>query len=139
MELTFLFIGLPAYVQDLPSTLYDGKNDTSLPLMRLAQRESGSKSYPRNFQTSLIDHGYLFGHYGSIHPMDKTPVGKRLMLSAAEHAYGEAVNSAGPEPLTATGTASVITLTFECKAPCLLLRTSGAVRQECPLGEKQVS
>jgi hypothetical protein len=25
VELTFLFVGLPAYVQDLPSTLYDGK------------------------------------------------------------------------------------------------------------------
>jgi hypothetical protein len=126
VELTFLFVGLPAYVQDLPSTLYDGKNDTSLPLVRLAQvkrdtqylpsslfesatfwwwtdalpryaniqkalprgvndrkgkldqkrddsrccwflsdlasqRESGNASYPHNFQTTLIDHGYLFG------------------------------------------------------------------------------
>ena len=37
----------------------------------------------------VLFHSYLFGHYGSIHPMDKTPVGKRLMLSAREHAYGE--------------------------------------------------
>ena len=30
------------------------------------------------YMTSLVDHGYLAGHDGSIHPMDKTPVGKRL-------------------------------------------------------------
>ena len=174
IELTFLFVGLPAYVQDLPSTLYDGKNDSSLPLVRLAQRESGNASYPRNWQTSLVDHGYLFGvsdararpytdpprsiecawsnsdcgaagqHYGSIHPMDKTPVGKRLMLSAREHAYGETdVVSSGPEPLKALAPSpGRLTLTFEPRtvgASGLLLRTSGAVRQVCPLGEKQVS
>ena len=61
IDLTFLFVGLPAYVQDLPSALYDGKKDSSLPLVRLAQRESGNASYPRNWQTSLVDHGYLFG------------------------------------------------------------------------------
>eukprot|EP01052_Picozoa_sp_SAG31_P034719 SAG31_NODE_4096_length_3591_cov_2.039805_3_plen_492_part_00 len=143
-ELTFLFVGLPAYVQDLPSTLYDGKNDTSLPLLRLAQRESGNASYPDNWQTSLIDHGYLFGHYGSIHPMDKTPVGKRLVLSAREHAYGETtIISTGPEPLKATAApGGRITLTFAPNTvgmPGLLLRTTGAVRQTCPVGEKQVS
>ena len=31
------------------------------PHVRLAQRESGNASYPRNWQTSLVDHGYLFG------------------------------------------------------------------------------
>ena len=31
--LTFIFVGLPAYVEDLPATTYDGKNDTSLPLV----------------------------------------------------------------------------------------------------------
>jgi hypothetical protein len=66
-ELTFLFVGLPAYVEDLPSTSYDNKTDTSLPLVRLAQRNASMQ--PHTFQTSLIDHGYLFGHIGSIHPM----------------------------------------------------------------------
>ena len=79
--LTFLFVGLPAYVEDLPSTTYDQKNDSSLPLLRLAQRNATLQE--NTFQTSLIDHGYLYGHIGSIHPMDKTPVGKRLMLSAS--------------------------------------------------------
>jgi hypothetical protein len=44
----------------------DGKIDTSLPLLRLAQREAGNASFRFNWQTSLVDHGYLFGHYGSI-------------------------------------------------------------------------
>ena len=52
--------------------------------MRLAQRAS-TKTADNIFMTSLIDHGFLQGHDGSIHPMDKTPVGKRLMLAAMEH------------------------------------------------------
>ena len=44
----------------------DGKIDTSLPLVRLAQRNAGNSSFPFNWQTSLVDHGYLYGHYGSI-------------------------------------------------------------------------
>lgn len=74
--------------------------------------------------------------------MDKTPVGKRLMLSAREHAYGErSVVSTGPEPIRATATDGKIVLSFEPRTVSggLLLRTSGAVRQTCPLGEKQVS
>ena len=76
--------------------------------------------------------------------MDKTPVGKRLMLSAREHAYGEPdVVSSGPEPLKALAAGpGRLTLTFEPRtvgASGLLLRTSGAVRQVCPLGEKQLS
>lgn len=76
------------------------------------------------------------------HPMDKTPVGKRLMLSAREHAYGErSVVSTGPEPIRAAVlTGGKIMLSFEPRTVSggLLLRTSGAVRQTCPLGEKQV-
>jgi hypothetical protein len=98
-DLTFLFVGLPAYVQDLPSTLFDGQVDTALPQLRLAQAEA--ERLDRTFMTSLIDHGYLFGHMGSIHPMDKTPVGKRLALAARQHAYGEAVVAAGPRPVSA--------------------------------------
>ena len=143
--------------------------------------------------------------------MDKTPVGKRLMLSAREHAcllrkikcsrhssaiqigwspgsqrfverrngrrttklrrtphshpsthcgrsrYGEKeVISTGPEPLKATVAAAAaaaavgggargakrVTLTFApgTLGPAgLLLRLTGAVRQTCPLGEKQVT
>ena len=82
--LTFLFVGLPAYVEDLPATTYDGKNDSSLPLVRLSQLAS-TKAADNIFMTSLVDHGFLQGHDGSIHPMDKTPVGKRLMLAAREH------------------------------------------------------
>ena len=139
-ELTFLFVGLPSYVQDLPSTLYDGKNDSSLPLLRLAQRTSTGQDH--TFQTSLIDHGYLYGHMGSIHPMDKTPVGKRLMLAAREHAYGEPVISSGPEPNEAKLTGSTLSVSFDpttVGAAGLLLRTSGAVRQVCMVGHKQLS
>ena len=74
--------------------------------------------------------------------MDKTPVGKRLMLSAREHAYRErSVVSTGPEPIRAAATGGKIMLSFEPRTVGggLLLRTSGAVRQTCPLGEKQVS
>ena len=70
--LTFLFVGLPAYVQDLPSSTYDHHTDESLPLLRLSQANA-SATQTHTFQTTLIDHGYLFGHIGSIHPMDKTP------------------------------------------------------------------
>ncbi len=61
------------------------------------------------------DCGAARQHYGSIHPMDKTPVGKRLMLSAREHAYGETdVVSSGPEPLKALAASpGRLTLTFE--------------------------
>ena len=94
--------------------------------------------------TSLIDHGYLFGHMGSIHPMDKTPVGKRLALAARQHAYGEPVISEGPKPRTATvsrdGNSLTITFDTTTMGPGgLLLRTTGVVRQRCPLREKQVS
>ena len=130
VDLAFLFVGLPAYVEDLPSTPYDGKVDASLPLLRLSQAVAASTlndTYVANhslsthglfnhslsthglsgllvlrtllthmmfyyvshllqtcfffnqirYMTSLVDHGYLAGHDGSIHPMDKTPVGKR--------------------------------------------------------------
>jgi hypothetical protein len=137
--LTFLFVGLPSYVEDLPSTTYDRKIDTSLPLLRLAQRNATVQ--PHTFQTSLIDHGYLFGHIGSIHPMDKTPVGKRLMLSALEHAYKkEDVVSTGPEPVSATVASGQLVLKFDPKTvgpQGLLLRTSGSVRQQCVAGKSQ--
>ena len=127
----------------MPSTLFDGKIDSGLPLLRLAQAEA--ERLGRTVMTSLIDHGYLFGHMGSIHPMDKTPVGERLALAALQHAYGEAVVAAGPRPLSATvarnGTAGVA-LAFDPETvgpDGLLLRTTGAVRQRCPLGEKQIS
>lgn len=138
---TFLYVGLPAYVEDLPSTLYDGKNDTSLPLLRLAQRTASE--LPATAMTSLIDHGYLFGHIGSIHPMDKLPVGKRLMLAAREHAYGEMVISTGPEPISAKTNTSLnaVELTFDPQtvgSNGLLLRLDGVIRQTCVVGEKQM-
>ena len=140
-ELTFLYVGLPAYVQDLPSMLYDRKIDASLPLLRLAQ--AAAEVQDHTFGTTLIDHGFLFGHYGSIHPMDKTPVGKRLFLSAREHAYGETgIISTGPAPLAAKHAGGSVTLTFDPKtvgSAGLLLRTDGPVRQQCPLGQKQIS
>ena len=141
-ELTFLFVGLPAYVQDLPSTSYDGEVDSGLPQLRLAQVHAEGLGH--TFMTSLIDHGYLFGHMGSIHPMDKTPVGKRLALAARQHVYGEAVVAAGPRPLSATvnNEGTRVALTFDPKTvgpDGLLLRTAGAVRQQCPLGQKQIA
>ena len=42
VDLAFLFVGLPAYVEDLPSTPYDGKVDASLPLLRLSQAVAAS-------------------------------------------------------------------------------------------------
>ena len=160
-ELVFLFVGLPAYVQDLPSIPYDGKTDDSLPLLRLSQSVA-SETLNHTAMSSLIDHGYLFGWHGSIHPMDKTPVGKRLLLSAREHAYAEpGVVSTGPVPSSAAavfatpttqaaaaqagdhgGAGGVITLSFDQATVGrggLLLRTSGDVRQKCPLGQKQIS
>ena len=135
-ELTFLFVGLPAYVQDLPSVPYDGKVDTSLPLLRLSQSVA-SETLNHTAMTSLIDHGYLFGWHGSIHPMDKTPVGKRLVLSAREHAYGErGIDSSGPAPTAAKHSGGTLTLSFDGG---LLLRTEGPSRQQCPLGQKQIS
>ena len=82
--------------------------------------------------------------------MDKTPVGMRLLLSAREHAYGESgIMSTGPVPLaakhtaaTAPGVGGSLTLTFDPKtlgSAGLLLRTEGPVRQQCPLGQKQIS
>ena len=62
-------MGLPAYVEDLPATTYDGKNDTGLPLVRLAQGavpDQGNKT----FMTSLVDHGYLQGHSSSLNDSD---------------------------------------------------------------------
>jgi hypothetical protein len=84
--------------------------------------------------------GYLFGHFGSIHPMDKTPVGMRLALSALQHAYGHAVVSSGPEPTGATQVGKNIELTFRpgsVGAGGLLLRLDGPVRQVCPVGQRQ--
>jgi hypothetical protein len=52
-EFTFLIVGLPAYVADLPSSNYDGTVDTSLPLIRLAQREAARLN--NTAMTSLID------------------------------------------------------------------------------------
>ena len=83
----------------------------------------------------------LHGHMGSIHPMDKTPVGQRLMLSAREHAYGEVVSSSGPEPLAAALSGRSLSLAFDPRTvgPAgLLLRTAGPVRQVCAVGQKQV-
>ena len=59
-ELTFLYVGLPAYVQDLPSMLYDKKVDTSLPLLRLSQAAAEAQNH--TFGTSLIDHVSDFRH-----------------------------------------------------------------------------
>jgi hypothetical protein len=143
-ELTFIFVGLPAYVQDLPSTLYDQKVDTSLPLLRLSQRVA-SETLNHTAMTSLIDHGYLFGHHGSIHPMDKTPVGKRLLLSAREYAYQESgIISTGPIPVAAehrvdTGSLRLRVDPRTVGSAGLLLRTEGPIRQQCPLGQKQIS
>jgi len=77
--------GLPAYVENLPASDYDGKVDTSLPLLRLAQAEVAEYN---TWMVSMIDHGYLDGWIGSIHPMDKAPVGMRLYLSALVNVYG---------------------------------------------------
>lgn len=66
---SFLFVQLPSYVEDLPSTTFGGRNDSSLPMLRLAQ--AAALSLPRVGMATLIDHGYIEGHYGSIHPMDK--------------------------------------------------------------------
>ena len=79
--------------------------------------------------------------------MDKTPVGERLALAARQHAYGEAVVAAGPRPLAATvvrdgATVTGVALAFDPETvgpDGLLLRTAGAVRQQCPLGEKQIA
>ena len=84
----------------------------------------------------------LYGHMGSIHPMDKTPVGKRLALAARQHAYGEKVIAAGPKPISATVKAQTLTLSFAPEtvgAKGLLLRTEGKVRQLAAVGEKQIS
>ena len=58
VDLAFLFVGLPAYVEDLPSTPYDGKVDASLPLLRLSQAVAASTlndTYVANH--SLSTHG----------------------------------------------------------------------------------
>ena len=60
VDLAFLFVGLPAYVEDLPSTPYDGKVDASLPLLRLSQAVAASTlndTYVSNH--SLSTHGLL--------------------------------------------------------------------------------
>lgn len=55
-DFSFLFVQLPSYVEDLPSTSYGGKNDSSLPMLRLAQ--AAALSLPRVGMASLVDHGY---------------------------------------------------------------------------------
>ena len=104
-------------MQDLPSTNYDGHIDHSLPLIRLAQ--AAANRLNNTFMTSLIDHGYLYGPKGSIHPFDKTPVGERLVLSAREHAYDESVVSSGPVPTLAGVMPSGQVIVPLCMSDCL--------------------
>ena len=104
-----------------------------MPLIRLAQRNASLKQRHMH-QTSLIDHGYLTGHLGSIHPMDKTPVGKRLALSARQFAYQEDVVAVGLQPASASvfGQGGRLVLSFDPATVGpggLLLRQSGPVRQ----------
>ena len=141
---SFLFVQLPAYVQDLPSMTFGGRNDSSLPMIRLSQ--TAALTLPRVGMAVTIDHGFVEGHYGSIHSMDKTPVGQRLLLAARQHAYGENITSSGPTLRSATlqksrgrnGTSIRVDFVPETVgAAGLLLRTEGPVRQRCAAGRNQ--
>lgn len=142
-SLTFIFVGLPSYTEDLPCSTYDGRSDSSLPLLRLAQLKS-ARPQEKTYMTSLIDHGYVEGHYGSIHPMDKTPVGKRLFLTAMEHVYSEnSTISTGPIPKAAFVMPGGVVVQFEpstVSAGGLSLRLdNNTARQECAVGQVQIT
>ena len=79
-ELAFLFVMLPGYVENLPSTLADGRVDASLPLLRRAQAEA--LSLPRVGMALGIDAPDLHAPAGSIHPRDKPPIAARLVVAA---------------------------------------------------------
>lgn len=137
---SFLFVQLPSYVEDLPSTVYGGHNDSSLPMLRLAQ--AAAVALPRVGMASLIDHGYIEGHYGSIHPMDKSPVAQRLLLSARQIAYNQSdVLSSGPQLRRVTLLPNrTLRVEFDTKTMSsrgLMLRTEGQVRQTCAVGRVQ--
>ena len=149
-NVSFVFVQLPAYIEDLESVSYGGINDTSLPLQRLAQAKAvAANKSSFNRMVSIVDRGWLSSHYGSIHPMDKTPVGQRLMLGALEVAYpnykdnkkNKKIRSNGPIVANvSTINESTLLVTFiNLGANGLLLRTSGSVRQVCPVGEKQTT
>ena len=142
---SFLFVQLPAYIEDLPSITYGGYNDSSLPLLRLAQARALIGD-PHTGMVSIVDHGWLSSHYGSIHPMDKTPVAERLVVSSMHIAYGrqEFARSSGPTgPIvshTESGTKLRVNFSADSIGPKgLLLRTEGAVRQVCPVGKRQTT
>ncbi|KAH8052198.1 sulfuric ester hydrolase [Aureococcus anophagefferens] len=75
-DLTFLFVQLPPYVENLPSTASSGAVDDSLPLTRLAQ--AAALALPRTAMATAVDHGDLAAPLGSIHPRDKVVVAERL-------------------------------------------------------------
>lgn len=85
---------------------------------------------------------YVEGHYGSIHPMDKTPVATRLVLSAQQVAYNDSeVLSSGPmlEAVTLLEN-HTLRVSFQPQTVShagLLLRTEGLVRQTCAVGRSQ--
>ena len=148
VEFAFVFVQLPAYVEDLPSTTYGGYNDTSLPLQRLAQARTLLRRTAHTRMASLVDHGWLSSHYGSIHPMDKTPVGKRLMLAALEVAYPQLLppgaRASGPCGPVAVAVVNGTTLALRFDPASvgprgLMLRTNGLVRQTCPVGKRQTT
>ena len=141
---SFLFVQLPSYVEDLSSMTYGGRNDSSLPLLRLAQ--AAALALPRVGMASLIDHGFIEGHYGSIHSMDKMPVANRLVLSARAVAYNDGsgdhrVISSGPTvqlvKLLANQSLRVEFKPETLSSEGLLLRTEGPVRQACAVGRNQ--
>ena len=137
-DLAFIFVGLPSYTEDLPCSTYDGQRDASLPLLRLAQLKAVNVK-EKTFMTSLIDHGYIEGHYGSIHPMDKTPVGKRLWLTAMEHVYQQTgIISTGPVPKAAGVMPDGVVIQFDpatVSSRGLRLGGNHTPRQECAVGQ----
>ena len=83
---------------------------------------------------------YVEGHYGSIHPMDKTPVATRLVLSARQVAYNDSeVLSSGPmlAGVTLLENHTLRVAFWPVSDAGLLLRTEGPVRQTCAVGRNQ--
>ena len=94
--------------------------------------------------TTLVDHGYIAGQFGSIHPMDKTPVGKRLHLAAMAHVYNKpGLIATGPLAKEAGLLPSGIVVWFEpatVSQEGLALRLNNrTARQECAVGQTQIT
>ncbi|KAK7242146.1 sulfuric ester hydrolase [Aureococcus anophagefferens] len=132
-DLTFLFVQLPPYVENLPSTASSGAVDDSLPLTRLAQ--AAALALPRTAMATAVDHGDLAAPLGSIHPRDKVVVAERLVAAA----LGAVPPSGGPTVAGVARDGDKLVVNFENVRGVLTVRGYGGAApfNACPVDETQ--